>query len=55
MSKDSTAGSGTAGVSDSERLLFGGELAYAIGWERHEGAAVPWLPQVPDTCSHPDR
>ncbi|MFD3676912.1 ABC transporter ATP-binding protein [Streptomyces sp. NPDC058613] len=27
-------------VSDSERLLFGGELAYDIGWERHEGA---WL------------
>ncbi|MFF3430517.1 ABC transporter ATP-binding protein [Streptomyces sp. NPDC002602] len=26
--------------SDSERLLFGGELAYDIGWERHEGA---WL------------
>lgn len=27
-------------VSDSERLLFGGELAYDVGWERHEGA---WL------------
>ncbi|MFD3328408.1 ABC transporter ATP-binding protein [Streptomyces sp. NPDC058701] len=27
-------------VSESERLLFGGELAYDIGWERHEGA---WL------------
>ncbi|MCB5166486.1 ABC transporter ATP-binding protein/permease [Streptomyces bambusae] len=31
---------GDAGVSESERLLFGGELAYDIGWERHEGA---WL------------
>ncbi|MFE2288914.1 ATP-binding cassette domain-containing protein [Streptomyces sp. NPDC059443] len=27
-------------VSDSERLLFGGELAYDIGWDKHEGA---WL------------
>ncbi|MCX5199233.1 ABC transporter ATP-binding protein/permease [Streptomyces sp. NBC_00249] len=27
-------------MSESERLLFGGELAYDIGWERHEGA---WL------------
>ncbi|WP_121017794.1 ABC transporter ATP-binding protein [Streptomyces sp. 3211.6] len=33
-------GPGTATVSDSERLLFGGELAYDIGWDRHEGA---WL------------
>ncbi|WP_443069104.1 ABC transporter ATP-binding protein [Streptomyces sp. NBC_01278] len=40
MSKDTKTGSGTAGVSDSERLLFGGELAYDIGWDRHEGA---WL------------
>ncbi|MFF4448229.1 ATP-binding cassette domain-containing protein [Streptomyces sp. NPDC001502] len=40
MSKDSTAGSGAARVSESERLLFGGELAYDIGWDRHEGA---WL------------
>ncbi|MFJ3876999.1 ABC transporter ATP-binding protein [Streptomyces sp. NPDC090077] len=40
MSRNPTDGSGTAGVSDSERLLFGGELAYDIGWERHEGA---WL------------
>lgn len=29
-----------ASVSDSERLLFGGELAYDIGWDRHEGV---WL------------
>ncbi|GGT66458.1 multidrug ABC transporter permease [Streptomyces atratus] len=29
-----------AEVSDSERLLFGGELAYDIGWNRHQGA---WL------------
>ncbi|MFF8268325.1 ATP-binding cassette domain-containing protein [Streptomyces sp. NPDC016562] len=34
------SGPGAAPVSDSERLLFGGELAYDIGWERHEGA---WL------------
>lgn len=27
-------------VSDSERLLFGGELAYDVGWDQHEGA---WL------------
>ncbi len=27
-------------VSQSERLLFGGELAYDIGWSRHQGA---WL------------
>ncbi|MGX1887631.1 ATP-binding cassette domain-containing protein [Streptomyces sp. NPDC055287] len=27
-------------VSQSERLLFGGELAYDIGWNRHQGA---WL------------
>ncbi|MFE2131121.1 hypothetical protein [Streptomyces amritsarensis] len=40
MSKDSASGSGAAGVSDSERLLFGGELAYDIGWDQHEGA---WL------------
>ncbi|MFF4392989.1 MULTISPECIES: ABC transporter ATP-binding protein [unclassified Streptomyces] len=40
MSKDSTTGSGATGVSESERLLFGGELAYDIGWDRHEGA---WL------------
>ncbi|WP_405790401.1 ABC transporter ATP-binding protein [Streptomyces sp. NBC_01367] len=40
MSKDSTTGYGTTGVSESERLLFGGELAYDIGWDRHEGA---WL------------
>ncbi|WP_411757362.1 ATP-binding cassette domain-containing protein [Streptomyces venezuelae] len=40
MSQDPTAGSGTAGVSESERLLFGGELAYDIGWDQHEGA---WL------------
>lgn len=32
--------SDTQAMSDSERLLFGGELAYDIGWERHEGA---WL------------
>ncbi|MGT2526124.1 ABC transporter ATP-binding protein [Streptomyces nojiriensis] len=38
--ESTTAGSGTAGVSESERLLFGGELAYDIGWEQHEGA---WL------------
>ncbi|MER5730704.1 ABC transporter ATP-binding protein [Streptomyces sp. NPDC002138] len=31
---------GGAEVSDSEQLLFGGELAYDIGWEKHEGA---WL------------
>ncbi|MFD3546339.1 ATP-binding cassette domain-containing protein [Streptomyces sp. NPDC058655] len=30
----------TPDVSDSERLLFGGELAYDIGWGQHEGA---WL------------
>lgn len=40
MSKDEKTGSGAAGVSESERLLFGGELAYDIGWDRHEGA---WL------------
>lgn len=40
MSGDNKTGAGTAGVSDSERLLFGGELAYDIGWDRHEGA---WL------------
>lgn len=40
MSKDSTNGSDSAGVSESERLLFGGELAYDIGWDQHEGA---WL------------
>ncbi|MFB6615001.1 ATP-binding cassette domain-containing protein [Streptomyces sp. NPDC085524] len=40
MTKDGKTGSGTAGVSESERLLFGGELAYDIGWEQHEGA---WL------------
>ncbi|MFI6002066.1 ABC transporter ATP-binding protein [Streptomyces sp. NPDC051366] len=40
MSNGSESNSGAAGVSASERLLFGGELAYDIGWERHEGA---WL------------
>ncbi|MER5484280.1 ABC transporter ATP-binding protein [Streptomyces sp. NPDC002812] len=30
----------SSAVSESERLLFGGELAYDVGWERHEGA---WL------------
>ncbi|MFJ8011083.1 ABC transporter ATP-binding protein [Streptomyces sp. NPDC096339] len=40
MTKDSTTGPGAAGVSDSERLLFGGELAYDLGWDQHEGA---WL------------
>ncbi|RKT08312.1 ATP-binding cassette subfamily B protein [Streptomyces sp. 3211.6] len=40
MSKGTMTGPGTATVSDSERLLFGGELAYDIGWDRHEGA---WL------------
>ncbi|MGG8408775.1 ATP-binding cassette domain-containing protein [Streptomyces sp. 12297] len=40
MSEKAGPGPGTAGVSESERLLFGGELAYDIGWERHEGA---WL------------
>ncbi|MFD6967136.1 ABC transporter ATP-binding protein [Streptomyces sp. NPDC059949] len=40
MSENSASGSGGAGLSESERLLFGGELAYDIGWDRHEGA---WL------------
>lgn len=39
MSDEDTKGSPST-VSDSERLLFGGELAYDIGWDRHEGA---WL------------
>ncbi|MEV7543727.1 ABC transporter ATP-binding protein [Streptomyces sp. NPDC089915] len=34
------AGEAAAGVSESERLLFGGPLAYDIGWDQHEGA---WL------------
>ncbi|MFJ9789107.1 ATP-binding cassette domain-containing protein [Streptomyces globosus] len=40
MTADEKTGSGASRVSDSERLLFGGELAYDIGWDRHEGA---WL------------
>ncbi|WP_435860139.1 ABC transporter ATP-binding protein [Streptomyces roseus] len=40
MSQDPTTGSGAAEVSDSEHLLFGGELAYDLGWGQHEGA---WL------------
>ncbi|MFJ3174727.1 ABC transporter ATP-binding protein [Streptomyces roseus] len=40
MSQESTIGSGAAEVSDSEHLLFGGELAYDLGWGQHEGA---WL------------
>ncbi|MEV4191877.1 hypothetical protein [Streptomyces toxytricini] len=40
MTTDEKTGSGAAGLSDSERLLFGGALAYDIGWDRHEGA---WL------------
>ncbi|CAL9603477.1 hypothetical protein SUDANB120_05490 [Streptomyces sp. enrichment culture] len=40
MTADEKTGSGASGVSDSERLLFGGALAYDIGWYRHEGA---WL------------
>ncbi|WP_037636987.1 ATP-binding cassette domain-containing protein [Streptomyces katrae] len=40
MSKDPASGSGAAGLSESERLLFGGELAYDVGWDQHEGA---WL------------
>ncbi|WP_374195453.1 ABC transporter ATP-binding protein [Streptomyces sp. ISL-87] len=40
MSKETSGEASEGTVSDSERLLFGGELAYDIGWEKHEGA---WL------------
>ncbi|MFD3556843.1 ATP-binding cassette domain-containing protein [Streptomyces goshikiensis] len=40
MSTEASGDVERATVSDSERLLFGGELAYDIGWDRHEGA---WL------------
>ncbi|WP_406511078.1 ABC transporter ATP-binding protein/permease [Streptomyces sp. NBC_00161] len=40
MSTEASGDAEQATVSDSERLLFGGELAYDIGWDRHEGA---WL------------
>jgi ATP-binding cassette, subfamily B, bacterial len=41
MSEESPAETETEPVvSESERLLFGGELAYDIGWNRHQGA---WL------------
>lgn len=40
MSKETGGGAAETAVSDSETLLFGGELAYDIGWEKHEGA---WL------------
>ncbi|MEU9031158.1 ABC transporter ATP-binding protein [Streptomyces sp. NPDC048383] len=40
MSRREGLDEGASTVSDSERLLFGGELAYDIGWDRHEGA---WL------------
>nr|WSW49911.1 ABC transporter ATP-binding protein/permease [Streptomyces sp. NBC_01001] len=40
MSTETSGDAEQATVSDSERLLFGGELAYDIGWDRHEGA---WL------------
>ncbi|WP_206310677.1 ABC transporter ATP-binding protein [Streptomyces sp. A1547] len=40
MSKTASGDSGESAVSESERLLFGGELAYDVGWEAHEGA---WL------------
>ncbi|MEU6310648.1 ABC transporter ATP-binding protein [Streptomyces sp. NPDC047014] len=40
MSRRRKGADGASKVSESERLLFGGELAYDIGWDQHEGA---WL------------
>ncbi|WP_371639254.1 ABC transporter ATP-binding protein [Streptomyces virginiae] len=40
MSSEADGDPEQATVSDSERLLFGGELAYDVGWDQHEGA---WL------------
>lgn len=40
MSTETSSDVEQATVSDSERLLFGGELAYDVGWDQHEGA---WL------------
>lgn len=40
MSEEPSGDAEQATVSDSERLLFGGELAYDVGWDQHEGA---WL------------
>ncbi|MEU3721382.1 ATP-binding cassette domain-containing protein [Streptomyces sp. NPDC031705] len=40
MSGEPESAAAAAGVSESERLLFGGPLAYDIGWDKHEGA---WL------------
>lgn len=44
MTNDNTSDSGTRGASaspsDSENLLFGGELAYDYGWGAHDGT---WL------------
>ena len=40
MSEKTASAQAPQTVSDSERLLFGGELAYDVGWNRHQGS---WL------------